>query len=296
MSSKFSFSEIQKKRKRPLILDGATGAILQNDLNEPTSPLWTSKLTLTKPQKVIDLHKSYIDAGADIITTNTFGTNPTAIRLAGSNFDSKKLVRESVKLAGEARGDSEILIAGSNPPAEDCYKQARSISEEELYANHESHIDYLWESGVDFILNETMSHFDEIRAVIRICTLKNIPFIISLYLDDDLELLRGGTLFDSMVYIQEFTPIALGINCIYPAVFEKIDLQRVSKLKWGFYLNCGSGNVTDSVIECGVSPSDYTNEIKKYIKYNPVFIGSCCGSNPSHTKAIKDYLDEIYSN
>ncbi|RPI68730.1 MAG: hypothetical protein EHM47_14160, partial [Ignavibacteriales bacterium] len=61
---------------------------------------------------------------------------------------------------------------------------------------------------------------------------------------------------------------------------------------WGFYLNCGTGKYNNNNIQCGVSPKDYLTLVKKSLNKNPSFIGSCCGSSPSHIKEIKKYLDE----
>jgi homocysteine S-methyltransferase len=61
--------------------------------------------------------------------------------------------------------------------------------------------------------------------------------------------------------------------------------------RWGYYLNCGSGQPGDKVIDCGVQPDEYLDSVKKSVQYIPSFIGSCCGSSPAHTKKIREYLD-----
>ncbi len=296
MYDRFSFNEIYQKKNRPLVLDGAVGSYLQSEIKSESSPLWSSELNFTHSEEVIKLHKKYINAGAEIITTNTFRTNPLAIKESSKQNQDFNLVNHSVKLALEARDDKDVLIAGSNAPAEDCYQTARTISKNELMDNHYSHIEQLWSYGVDFILNETMSHFDEIEIVSKYCFENKVPYIVSLYLNEKLKLLSGEDLFETLKFISDYSPIAIGINCIAPSLFQKIDLSKMTKTKFGFYLNCGSGNVTDEIITCGISPGEYVEEIKKYKDYNPVFIGSCCGSSPEHTKAIRKYVDEVYSN
>lgn len=288
----YSFEEYARSKKRPLILDGAIGSILQ--IESEKSPLWSSLLNITEPEKVIDLHKQYINAGADIITTNTFRTNPSSLANTNLIITDYELVKISVELAIKARENKNILIAGSNAPAEDCYQPERTISQIELEENHRQHINNLWESGVDFILNETFSHLDEIDFVCKHCSQNSIPYIISLYLAENIELLDGSKLSTAIKNILPFKPLAIGINCVSPNTFELIDFGIFKNIGWGFYLNCGSGNVTDEVISCGISPTDYAETAKKYLRYNPIFIGSCCGSSPEHTKFLREAIDEIY--
>lgn len=291
---RLSFTEIRENNKRPLILDGAIGSLLQEHDSPFTTSLWSSIINLSNSEKVIDVHKKYIEAGADIITTNTFRTNPTAFEKADLSIDNFDLVKSSVKLALDARGKNNVIIAGSNAPAEDCYQVKRKIDFDKLVENHETHIKYLWESGVDVILCETFGHFDEVMIVSEYCSKNNIPFIISLYLNSDLKLLSGEEITTVLEFLNNLNPLAIGINCISPSTFEKVDLSLLKNLNWGFYLNCGSGDVTDELISCGISPSDYVESIKQYWDFRPSFIGSCCGSGPEHTKALKDAIDELY--
>ena len=295
MSTRQSFFELYEKKKRPLILDGAIGSLLQSKLKSKHTSLWSSELNVTNSQEITELHRSYIDAGADIITTNTFRTNPYAVKTSRKNYEIKKLVEDSVSIAISARDSRDILIAGSNAPAEDCYQKERNVSLSELKENHEQHIETLWNGGVDLILNETMSHKDEIEIVSKYCNERSIPYITSLYLTDDLQLLSGESFYEIITFVTEYSPIAIGVNCISPSLFNRIELDRLVSLNFGFYLNCGSGNVNDRDITCGISADDYLDEVKSHLKYDPVFVGSCCGSNPDHTRAIKEYFDEFYS-
>ena len=236
------------------------------------------------------IHKKYIEAGADIITTNTFRTNPTALK-EFSKLKSEKLVKAGVGLAKKAKGKLPILIAGSNAPAEDCYQIERRISQKELSYNHKEHIDLLMSSECDFILNETQSHLDEIKIIVRYCYRQKIPFVISFFFNDNLKLLSGENLFDVVDFVLEYEPLAIGFNCITNKSFKKI-LNRInSNYNWGFYLNCGGGNYTDEIIKCAVSPNQYISDVKNSLNKEPSFIGACCGSSPNHIKEIKRFLD-----
>ena len=285
----FSFA---KRIHRPLLLDGAMGSLLQQS-GIPTHPqFWMSMANLTHPEDVLHAHKAYIKAGADIITTNTFRTNPVSLKNSSTNITCRDFVRKSVGLAKSAAGDNHILIAGSNPPAEDCYQAKRTIGKKEMQTNHAVHIEYLMSSGCDFILNETQSHLDEILFISNFCRKNSIPFIMSLFFTDELKLLSGEDLFEVINKVEEFNPLAIGLNCIFPKTFQKV-FRQVNKDKfWGFYLNCGSKAFKNENITCGISATNYAKNAKKYLKKNPVFIGSCCGSSPAHTKQLKKLLNE----
>ncbi|HEY6436889.1 MAG TPA: homocysteine S-methyltransferase family protein, partial [Ignavibacteriaceae bacterium] len=239
---------------------------------------------------IIQIHKEYIEAGADIITTNTFRTNPSSFYNSDlSNISSN--VAQAVSLAKQAVDKKKIFIAGSNAPAEDCYQIERKLSNKELQMNHCKHIDLLMDSGVDFVLNETQSHFDEIKIIIDYCYRAEIPFVISLYIGETLHLLSGERLDFVLSMLAESNALAVGLNCISPILFSKIVGSMKLPDTWGYYLNCGSGKNTDKVIKCAILPDEYLELVKKSIQFNPSFIGSCCGSSPAHTKKIREYLD-----
>ncbi len=284
------FSEA-REAKRPLILDGAMGSLLQQKGFESGGASWMTEVNEKHPEKIIEIHKQYIEAGADIITTNTFRTNPAAFDKSEA-INVSEYVKNAVYLAKESVGNSSIIIAGSNPPAEDCYQSERLINNEILKLNHRNHIDLLINSGVDFILNETFSHLDEIMIVCYYCSSKSIPYIISLYLDEKLRLLSGETLKDAVNFIKEHNPLSIGINCISSEHFEKAFKYMDLNYNWGFYLNCGFDEHHVNEIKCRVSPKTYGKIVKKYLEYQPSFIGACCGSSPEHIKAIKRISDE----
>ncbi|MGE5497838.1 MAG: homocysteine S-methyltransferase family protein [Syntrophothermus sp.] len=283
----FSYS---RKSGRPLILDGAIGSLLQEEGLLLSETLWSSEAALTDPDILNKVHMDYVSAGADIITANTFRTNPAAFSLSGSSADNLTLVKKNIQIARMASANKPVLVAGSNAPAEDCYSPVRTLDKKTLLDNHTGHISMLIESGADFILNETQSHRDEIEMICSYCSLNNIPFIISLYFTDELRLLSGESVIDTIEHINNFSPLAIGFNCIKPETFERFTAKCSFNFNWGFYLNCGSGDVNDPHITCGIDATTYLNFIRQYIHLKPSFIGACCGSGPAHIKALYNYF------
>jgi homocysteine S-methyltransferase len=213
------------------------------------------------------------------------------MKLFGVN-DCSQYVKEAIDLAKQSNNrDKNILIAGSNPPAEDCYQKERTLTNKELELNHKYHIDLLIDNDVDFILNETQSHLDEIKIIADYCDQKAIPYVVSLYVEGSLKILSGESVETVFSFLSDHNPLAVGINCIAPETFYSLINSISLPSPWGFYLNCGSGNPTDRQIECGVYPDQYIKVVESSIKYKPSFVGSCCGSNPEHTWKIKEFLD-----
>lgn len=283
------FKEAKIKGK-PLVLNGAVGSYLQQKGLASDNTLWASIANQTNPQKVMDIYYEYLEAGADIITTNTFRTNPLILSNAGIE-EHHQFVREAVELARRTARNKKVFIAGSNAPAEDCYQKQRTVSYEKLELNHHNHIDFLVNSGVSFILNETQSHFDEIHIICDYCNRNSIPYVVSLYVDESLRILSGESLESVINFLNTQKLMAIGFNCISPIIFKRI----LSSIKlpeiWGFYLNCGSGKPTDIEIHCAVSPAEYIKTVRNALQYKPSFIGSCCGSGPEHTKKIREFID-----
>lgn len=276
--------------RKPLILDGAMGSLLHQKGFVPHSDLWMTQVNFDSPDTIKDIHRGYIEAGADIITTNTFRTNPVAIEGAGLHY-TDEYVKTSVNLAKEARENKDILIAGSNAPAEDCYQKERTISYNILKNNHINHIDLLINNGVDFILNETQSHLDEIMIICEYCTSKEIPYVLSIYFENPDTILSGENVNDVVNIVMEHNPLAIGFNCLAPDIFDIYMKYSEIRFPWGFYLNCIKGEYSDENINCIIGADDYIQVVKKYSKLAPSFIGSCCGSSTDHIKKIKEYYN-----
>jgi len=150
-------------QNHPLVLDGAYGSLFEENGIIKKNKIWSANVLLHNEENLLNLHKQYIQAGADIITTNTFRTNPAV--LIPKNINYKILVKRAVQIAKNAIDGKNIILAGSNPPAEDCYQKERTLSKKKLINNHMNHITELYNNDVNFILNETISHLDEIEII-----------------------------------------------------------------------------------------------------------------------------------
>lgn len=274
------------------VLDGAMGSFLESSGIVKKDDLWATRALIENPEVVINIHSSYIKSGADIITTNTFRTNPLVMQKY--NLESKYFVGKAVELCKLSKKNNHVYIAGSNPPAEDCYQVERTVTKESLKYNHQYHISLLYENEVSFILNETISHYDEIEIICEYCDFNKIPFVISLYLNDDGNILSGEPLGQVMNDIIQYQPLAVSLNCISYEVFLNAITSIDLNYNFGFYLNCFSQYYKNSYTN--INAAEHYKIVKEFINYHPVFIGSCCGSTPEHTKMIKKAINEINNN
>ena len=272
------------------------GSLLQVRGIKSDPSLWTALANIKSRETVQKIHIDYIRAGADIITTNTFRTNPIAVNKSMLDIPNDVFVKKSVEIAVELKKDFNVLVAGSNAPAEDCYQKERLVSEEALIKNHKNHIEWLYSSGCDFILNETQSHLDEIDLISRFCHESGIPFVISLLFNEELKILSGEPVIEIIDLIHQYSPLAISFNCISGRNLKLLFSQVIIEGNWGFYLNCGSGEYEDSTIECGITPHDYGKIILPFLELDPLFTGACCGSDPTHIKNIRELLNAEHRN
>jgi S-methylmethionine-dependent homocysteine/selenocysteine methylase len=303
----------------PLVLDGAIGSYLETkypDLQHKY--LWMNNFNSTDEEKskfLYELYEEYIKSGAQIITSNTFSTHPACFYRADQK-DNKSFyeidylnqsqestsnaveICKKIKKYNKDKGKT-ILIAGSNSPAECCYSSNRSLTSDQLKHNHHNHIQFLIDSGVDFVLNETLSSFDEIKIVAEYCQFKEVPYAISLIIDENLKIYSGESVKEVIQFIDEnFKPLFISINCVFYKNFMKLittdnSLFTNMKSKFGFYLNCGSENFykTSEKSICSKDLPKILDEIFEIIDIEKIFcIGTCCMSDPSYTKEITNCL------
>jgi len=281
----------------PLILDGAMGTeLLKRDVNLPL-PLWSAVANETAPEYVYKIHLSYVEAGANIITTNTFRSTPhTFLKTGMSRGEAIKNAEINLKKAVElskASSSKSQIIAGSIAPLEDCYSQDSSFSESEYNKSTTFVFKWLQEEGVDVIVFETMGNYQEILYTINFIKKYTIPVWISLILKDENQLLDGTPLdiVLNTLKISEIELLLLNCNTI------QLSLKAIKILKlywnkpWGVYPNLGLSNPKiDGTMNKIISREKWQNFIENILKENPSVFGACCGSTPKYTKILKNMI------
>jgi len=282
--------------KKPLILDGAMGTELVRHGVDIPLPLWSADANLSHPKVVLKIHRDYVSAGADILTTNTFRSTAYTYKKAGySQRKAKVRARDSlmsaVDLARKAAHENTI-IAGSITSIEDCYSPDLYPGRNPAEDTYGELIEWFGDTGVDLLLFETMGNFEEITIALESSRHINKDRWISLILKDSEHILDGHSLEDCVNMIQEFSISCLLLNC------NKIETTNSAldaflslwSAKWGVYPNLGKTDFDNDYFDI-INDSKFRDSVSQYLDRNPAVIGSCCGSNPIHIKILKSIIE-----
>ena len=280
------------------LLDGAMGTQLLDSGLELPLPIWSGDINLTHPDYIEKIHKSYLNAGADILTTNTFRTTPRAYSKNGFSKDnaisrSHKSLDRAVELARKVASRNTI-IAGSIAPLEDCYEPKLFPGYEKANEEFKELSRWLQDAGVNMILFETMGCWLEIKSAILSTNDLKIPRWISLVLKDGNKLLDGTDLTKVLYNLLDFEIEMILLNCNPCNITnEAIELIIENWTKsWGVYPNVGlSMPSKEGIIGDKLSVDGFIKQVNSYIDAGVSVLGACCGSNPSYIKAIRDLIN-----
>ncbi len=275
----------------PLLLDGATGTELNRRGVDTGLPLWSANALLTDSgiDTLRQIHRDYLNAGADIITANTFRTHRRA--LAGKGCDARELTKRAVEAAREAVAQIGNLryIAGSIAPLEDCYTPQLVPSDAECRTEHSERIHHLVEAGVDVLLVETMNTIREAAIAARLAVITGLPTIVSFVCGVDSRLLSGETLPAAADVLLPIGIAAIGVNC-GPTPTLAAPLAELRAACGENFPLIGYGNIGYADDKQGwvntdaVDPDSYA----RYAKEWPAqIIGGCCGTTPEHIQRLK---------
>lgn len=281
---------------RPILLDGAMGTELDRRGVATTLPLWSAGALENAPEIVQAIHRDYILAGAEVITTNTFRTHARNVR---NSAKAHALTQKAVELAQIARTEANmphpIWIAGSVAPLEDCYSPQLTPHGGYCLREHSQMVTQLANAGVDFILIETMNTIHEAEAAALAARQNHLPFWVSFVLDEQFNLLSGEPLQRAIDTISPIEPSAFLVNCIPTAhIASALALLRsLTDLPIGAYGNMGT---PDSVVGWAsaqdMTPNHYCHHAQEWAQLGAQIIGSCCGSQPDHISALHRWLEK----
>ncbi|XZE19229.1 homocysteine S-methyltransferase family protein [Pirellulaceae bacterium SH449] len=279
---------------KQLLLDGATGTELNRRGVDTGLPLWsaTALTTDTGLNVLRQVHLDYLNAGADIITTNTFRTHRRV--LAGKGFSARELTLRAVATAREAVAEfgRPALVAGSLSTLEDCYRPDLVPSDDECLDEHTERIEHLVQGGVDLLLFETMNTVREAVIAAKIATATSLPTWVTFVCNKKGHILSGESLTQAAKLLMPLGVKALGVNCMPAHTIA----QPLTELR----ATCGEdislvayGNIGFADDEQGWTTTDSTDP-EGYLQYAKAWpaqiIGACCGSTPDHIRRLKQGL------
>lgn len=274
-----------------LLLDGATGTELNRRGIDTGLPLWSANaLTTDDGLNVLrQVHLDYVNAGADILTTNTFRTNRRA--LAGKGFSARELTLRAVATARAAIVEfgKPAIVAGSLSSLEDCYRPDLVPPEDECRAEHSERIHHLVEGGIDLLLIETMNSIREAVIAAKIATATGLPTWVTFVCDSKGRILSGESLTHAADMLMPLGVKALGVNCM-PAHTLAQPLTELRAICGEDFPLMAYGNIGFADDDQGWVNTDSTAP-EGYLQYARTWpaqiIGGCCGSTPEHIRKLK---------
>lgn len=267
--------------ERIVYFDGAYGSMFI-DSGIP-SHYNMSLLSISKPDMVLELHKKYSEAGADIITSNTFSAN--SIRLLGSGFTTEYIIKKSVELAKKAAPDK--FTALDIAPSGLITQPLNDIKFSELYNIFKEQVKAGAEAGADLILIESMYDLKEARAAV-IAAKENcsLPVYCTMTFKDNFQTFSNTGIIE-MVYALQMGIEGLGINCVDPILALKIidGILRYSKVPLIVQPSLGLPKFTEEKYKYAFDERVYSEYAIQLIKKGTRIFGGCCGTTPAHMKA-----------
>ncbi len=276
-----------------LILDGGLGTEILRRLDQNVD--FFERINLDNRDILVDIHRDYIQSGADIITANTFGANRIKLANFGAENKIKSINTAALDAAIKARGGRRVYIAGSLGPVGQLIKPLGQIEASEVYDAYAEQAKILEEEGADILLIETQ--IDILEAQIALQAVKantSLPVSISISFPMEAGMTVTGTDPETAaVTFSSSQADIVGINCgDHPEDFEsfigKMNLHSTKPLI--VYANAGIPTKKGKTVDYSLKPKEYTAYANKYYELGANIIGGCCGTTPEFITQIANQL------
>ena len=260
-------------------------------------------LNLSSPQTVAAVHRAYINAGADIIETNTFGANRMRLEVHGLadkvrdiNFRGVKIAREEREISGKP-----ILVAGSIGPTGRTLEPFGQVSVEEATSVFSEQIGALLEAGVDLLIIETMGDLTEMDAAIDAArAVSDLPIVALMTFAEDGRTMAGSTPEHVLRHLVERKVDVIGANCsvgprrllpVIQRMHRTLDEIDGEKPMIAAMPNAGWPTRVGARVVYQSSPEYFADFAAEAIDAGATLIGGCCGTTPEHVHAMRGAID-----
>ncbi|HKB70650.1 MAG TPA: bifunctional homocysteine S-methyltransferase/methylenetetrahydrofolate reductase [Thermoanaerobaculia bacterium] len=272
-----------------LLADGAIGTLLVTRGAEPSTA--KSSLCLSAPDAVSEVHDDYVDAGARILTTNTWDANRVKLREHDWADSLEKINRAAVALAREAGAGEHIFVAGSVGPLGAMVKPYGSLALSQVREIFEEQIRILVEEGVDLLLLESFSNLLEAAEAVRAARglSADIPIVAQMTFYADGRTAFGERAGDALRTLVAAGADAAGINCTLGPqetldVFGQIASQVGAPLS--VMPNAGYPTLIRGRNVYNASPDYFREYALEFVDHGAAIVGGCCGTTPEHVRAM----------
>lgn len=272
--------------RRIIFFDGGLGSLLQERGLKPGElpETWN----LTRPEVLYDIHRAYLDAGADIILANTFGAN-------GFKYDNlEEIVTAAVVNAKKAVADSgrKAYVALDMGPTGKLLKPMGTLDFEECVSIYADVVRYGAKAGADLILIETMSDTYELKAaVLAAKENSNLPVVATVVFDEHHKMLTGATPEVVVALLEGLRVDAIGMNCgLGPKQMKPIfeTMARYASIPLVITPNAGLPRSENGKTVYDVGPEEFAEDMEEIINMGAWMAGGCCGTTPAHIKALTE--------
>jgi 5-methyltetrahydrofolate--homocysteine methyltransferase len=281
---------------RPVTVDGAMGTNLIElglEVGVPTG-VWN----VDEPDRVRKVHRDFIEAGAQIILTNTFVCNRLSLKLYDLADRAVELTRAAARVArAEAdTADAPVVVGGSIGPTGDILEPLGTLSHDEACETFEQQAKVLAGGGVDAFWIETMSDPEEVRAAVEGCRRADpdLPIVMTMSFERGGRTLMGVTPAEAMEALKGFGAVAVGGNCGSSLDEIEVVIDEMHIADPGAVLvakaNAGLPHTEGDVTAYDATPEDMATYAKAVYERGARIIGACCGSTPAHIRAIAHAL------
>ena len=287
-------SFLEALHDRVLVCDGAMGSMLYDRgvfVNQSFEAL-----NLTRPELVVEVHRAYVDAGADVIETNTFGANH--LKLCGFGLADRfaQINLAGVRLARQAAGVSSY-VAGAIGPLGVRVGDGGSTTVEAAETHFAEQAAALLEGGVDLLLLETFGTLRELEAAIRaIRRLSALPVVAQMATGEDGRSLDGVTPEQCALTLSAPGATMVGVNCAAgpAATLETVErMAEATDAPLSAQPNAGGPKEVEGRRLVLSSPEFLASYARRYVAVGVGLVGGCCGTTPAHIARIKHAVSAL---
>ena len=279
---------------RPLLFDGAMGSLL-NDFPERD---WEApeEATLRFPDRMAQVYQAYLDAGADVLSTNTFGGNLIRLQRAGLVDKSEAINRGAAEQARAVAGD-DAWVAGDIGQSGDFLEPLGDVTEAQMTEAFQIQAEQLAAGGVDLLLCETFSDIREVQIAIQAAASTGLPVFATMTYDINLHTMMGVAPADGMRACEDAGAAVVGCNCGNgPEEMTQVLDQMLAagpRRPLMAQSNAGVPELIDGRV-CYLYPPERMVEFaRRWINAGVSVVGSCCGSTSHTTHLLRDMLDRL---
>lgn len=278
-----------------VVFDGAMGTMLQEAGLEDggSGELWN----VEHPDKILDIHTRYLRAGANVLTTNTFGGTKPRLDMHGLGDRVHELNRAGAALAKQAAEPFGALVAGDLGPTGELLDPLGTLSAADAQALFADQLAGLVAGGIDLVVIETMSDLAEVEAAVRAAkaTAPGVPVVVTLSFDTKLRTMMGVTPASAVTTLAALGVDAVGANCGRgPEEMETVMAQMTAVRPEGLLLiaqsNAGLPQLVGDHFEYDSPPEQMAAHAARLRALGVDLIGGCCGSTPEHVRAMSEAL------